>query len=69
MVVQVSSASTLPSRNVSCDILTKAFHLVISVFFSRVESLSHIFRCSNSIPEGPLTLSVWRIRNAIEILY
>ena len=46
MVVQISYDGTLPSWNVSCAILIKASHMVLSGFFSCVASLRHIFICS-----------------------
>ena len=56
IVVQVSSAGTLPSQNISCDILTKSYYLFLSDFFFYLVSLSHIFKCSTCIPEVPPAL-------------
>ena len=61
IVVQVSSAGILPSRNVSWAILTKA-SIYLSGLFSHVASLSHIFLCSAHIPEGPPALPTWILR-------
>ena len=42
LVVQVIYVGTLPSWNISCAILTKASHLVLYGFFSRLDFMSHI---------------------------
>ena len=67
IVVRASSASTLPSRNISCAILTNTSHLVLSGFLSRVAFMIHIFRCSTYIPEGTPTLTAWILRTTTVI--
>ena len=69
IVVQVSSASTLPSQNVDCVILTNAYHPVLSVSFSRVDSLGHIFVCSTRIPDVPPILPELRPHTVAMISY
>ena len=69
LVVQVISAVTIPSWSVIVAILPKVSHLVLSRFFPRVASLSHILRCSGCIPEGPSALLAWRLRTTAAISY
>ena len=53
IVVQVNSSGIIPYHKVSCAILTKSSHLSLFDFFSRVDSLIHIFIFSDPITEGP----------------
>ena len=53
-VFHVQSNSNYPMSNIICIISMTIHHLEGSGFYSACAAISHIFKCSARIPDGPL---------------